>query len=806
VQRAKALVESGPAEAALTATVEQLLAELDEEDKDRQLLAALDAARLAQAETLTAENRFATERALPLFREAFRLYGLPAGEGEASAAAARIRERPPAMRTVLVAALHEWVAYVEHPRVKLEEPHLEWLRAVLDQAEPEGWGKDLREALAHKDRTGRRAALEQLAEKADVAALPPQALTALARRLQSAQANASAVRLLRRSQQLHPGDFWIHEDLGIALLERQKPSEPAEAVRFLTAAVALRPDSPGAHFNLGNALSAQGKLDDAIAAYRQAIALDPKYAPAHTNLGLALSKQGKVDEAIAKYRQAIHIDPTDAHAHAGLGSALDKQGKMDEAIAEYRQAIALDPKDAPAHHNLGLALAEQGKLDEAIAEFRQAIALDPKYAPAHHNLGLALTKQGKVDEAIAKYRQAIALDSKCALPHSNLGAALLKQGKMDEAIAEYRQAIHIDPKDALARNNLGVALAKQGKVDEAIAEFRQTIALDPKDAPAHANLGVALAKQGQLDEAIAEFRKSIELNPKAALVHTSLGDVLDDQGKQDEAIAEYRTAIDLDPKLAGAHYDLGIALSKQGKQDEAIAEYRKVIEVKPDYAEAHCNLGHALSEQGKLAEALGALRRGHELGSKRPGWPYPSDAWVRQAERAVALEGKLPDFLKGAFQPKDNDERLGLIRICRVKKLYRTAARLYADAVAADPKLIDDLKAGHRYNAACYAALAGCGKGEAAAKFEEKERARWRKQALDWLRADLAVWTKRLDSGKPEDRQQVQGMMQHWQQDSDLAGIRDNEALAKLSADEQEACKKLWADVAALLKKAQAGK
>ncbi len=79
-QRALALVENGPADEMLKTQVTRLQTELDEEDKDRKLLAALDEARLKQADL--AENRFALERAVPLFREAFRAYGLPAGEGE----------------------------------------------------------------------------------------------------------------------------------------------------------------------------------------------------------------------------------------------------------------------------------------------------------------------------------------------------------------------------------------------------------------------------------------------------------------------------------------------------------------------------------------------------------------------------------------------------------------------------------------------------------------------------------------------------------------------------------------------------
>ena len=47
--------------------------------------------------------------------------------------------------------------------------------------------------------------------------------------------------------------------------------------------MALRPESPGAHLNLGNALYGKGQLDEAIACWRQAIALDPKYANAHSH-------------------------------------------------------------------------------------------------------------------------------------------------------------------------------------------------------------------------------------------------------------------------------------------------------------------------------------------------------------------------------------------------------------------------------------------------------------------------------------------------------------------------------------------
>jgi tetratricopeptide (TPR) repeat protein len=303
-----------------------------------------------------------------------------------------------------------------------------------------------------------------------------------------------------------------------------------------------------------------------------------------------------------------------------------------------------------------------------------------------------------------------------------------------------------------------------------------------------------------LDEAIACYRKATALDPKLAVAHTNLGNVLAGKGQVDEAIACFRKALSLDPKDAIAHYSLGNALAGKGQVEEAIACYQRAIALDPKFAEAHCNLASGLHRQGRFAEALAAYRRGHELGTKRPGWPYPSAEWVRQAERMAALEAKLTAFLKGDFQPRDAAERLGLVAVCQPKKLHHAAARLYAAAFAADPKLADDLKAEHRYNAACYAALAAAGQGEDGARLDGKEKARLRKQALDWLRADLTLRTKQLESGRPADRAAVQQALRHWQKDSDLAGLRDQAALAKLPAEERAACERLWADVAALLK------
>jgi hypothetical protein len=136
------------------------------------------------------------------------------------------------------------------------------------------------------------------------------------------------------------------------------------------------------------------------------------------------------------------------------------------------------------------------------------------------------------------------------------------------------------------------------------------------------------------------------------------------------------------------------------------------------------------------------------------------------------------------------------------KQLTAAAARFYADAFADEPQLAEMLYRGHRYNAAYAAALAGCGQGKDAGTLPDQERARLRRQALDWLQADLAAWQKQLETGGAEAELVVRKLMQHWLADPDFAGVRGPEALGRLPEAEREGWQKLWVAVEELCNKA----
>ncbi len=495
---------------------------------------------------------------------------------------------------------------------------------------------------------------------------------------------AEAIANYREAILVNPDDVTAHNNLAIALAAQGKP---AEAIAALREAIRINPDSAEVHYNLGTDLATQGNSDEGIAEFREAIRLNPDFAEAHSNLGAELRSRGKLDEALDELRTAIRLKPDLGPAIVNVGEVLERLGKLDEAIAGFRAAIRHEPDRSPAHLSLADALGRRGELRGAIAEyrtairlnpddptahiqlgvllcdrlgdypaaeteFRTAIRLDPNHADLHANLGKSLVIQGKSAEAIEALREAIRLNPDHDNAHNNLGNALESQGKRDEAVAEYRTASRIKPDVAGYHLNLAAALATLGRSDEAIAEYRTAIRLEPDFAEAHHNLGVLLCDQlRDYPAAETEFRTAIRLQPNDAQAHTNLGNALKNQGKRDEAATEFRAAIRLEPNNAQARYILAGDLRERGKLDEAVAEYRTAIRLQPDFAEAHCNLAGVLKSQGDFAGSLEMYRKGHELGSRRQGWRYPSAQWVADAESLAALSNRLPAILRARRNP-----------------------------------------------------------------------------------------------------------------------------------------------------------
>jgi tetratricopeptide (TPR) repeat protein len=379
-----------------------------------------------------------------------------------------------------------------------------------------------------------------------------------------------------------------------------------------------------------------------------------------------------------------------------------------------------------------------------------------------------------------------------------LSAALSRAGDWAVAARLLRQALQRHPTDFWLNFDLAYCLTQDPATQsEALGFFRAALALRPHSSALYVNLGAVLQAQGKSEEAAAACRKALQITPNLARAWNNLGNALQAQGQFTEAADAYRKAIALKPGLPQPYNNLGTLFGDQGRVEEAVAEFHKAIACDSSYARAYCNLGWALQRQGRFVDALDAMKKGHELGSRQPTWSSPSGRWVQHLQRLVELNARLAEFLEGRRKPADAVECLGLAIVCQYSKQFHSAVRFYAESFAAQPGL-ENPQRGHRYDAACSAAWAGCGQGKEAAALGSKEKACLRRQALDWLRADLQGWRQLLTLQPEKARAEVRRRMQCWKQDPNFAGVRGMEALGQLPEAERLSWQTFWKEVEAL--------
>ncbi len=143
----------------------------------------------------------------------------------------------------------------------------------------------------------------------------------------------------------------------------------------------------------------------------------------------------------------------------------------------------------------------------------------------------------------------------------------------------------------------------------------------------------------------------------------------------------------------------------------------------------------------------------------------------------MARAKRFQAVLRGEDKPADNAERLAFAQLACDQKHFALATRLWAEALASDPKRGNsrwDRPCGH---AARVAALAAAGQGKDEPPLEAA-KAKLRGQALDWLTAERTAWSKLLDSNRPQAGQTLVKPLSFWQQDPEMAGLRDPAVLA----------------------------
>jgi serine/threonine-protein kinase len=585
-----------------------------------------------------------------------------------------------------------------------------------------------------------------------------------------------AVTVWRDAMQRDPD--WTH-GLGHIAEALGKLGQHDEALSTFREAIRRANDSWGTYLRMGAHLIERGRYEDAAEAFQRAVKLNPDRTDSFNWLGQALSRQGDWEGAIEAHRFARVLDPGNRTANNRIIAAMKELRPDDEGYARCRKAVEREP-DNPDHHvALVEHLAARREYKAAHAALQRAVELRPDGATYQFRLGVFYfhmsgsgPNRATLEKALTRIRRAIELDASEAEFYSMLGNALQWTDRAAEAEPHLRKAIALDPEYMEPRIHLAFGLANSGKLDEGIAEIRKALAIDERSVEGWQHLADLLARKGDEQGYVDAFRRAAELDPKLRYRFASR---LDGLLRYDEAATEFRRILKERPEFGTVRYSLGTTLYRKDAFEKAIPELKKAIEIYPAYAEAYCNIGWSHRSLGQWTEALTWFKQGHEWGSKRKSWSYPSAQWIGEVEQMIALEPKLTRLLHGDEIEATPKERALLAEMLAAKGKYALSAQCYRDTFTAGPSL------GAYGRKLLYPAI------RTAARAGEP----WRDQTFEWMRAMLTKMQRVVRIGPGG----VYSDLTRWHRDPALAAVRD---AAQLSSD----WKKLWADAAALRAKA----
>ena len=184
-----------------------------------------------------------------------------------------------------------------------------------------------------------------------------------------------------------------------ALLTHRQVPYWQDSITLFTRATAVTTRNFLAENNLGEALAAAGRREEAAAHYAEAVRIHPGYAPARNNHGISLAEQGRYAEAEQEFRAALARNPRLAMAASNLGTTRARLGDYEDALVHYRRAIDLEPANGVAYEGMADSLVLLGRLDEAIARYRDAIRWSNDPRAARRSLARTLRRAGRDAEA-----------------------------------------------------------------------------------------------------------------------------------------------------------------------------------------------------------------------------------------------------------------------------------------------------------------------------------------------------------------------------------------------------------------------
>ncbi|HVE81961.1 MAG TPA: tetratricopeptide repeat protein [Myxococcales bacterium] len=405
-----------------------------------------------------------------------------------------------------------------------------------------------------------------------------------------------------------------------------------------------------AAFDRGERALADGKLDLAVAAYKEALTKTPGYAAAMNGLGLALFKQDKKADAMQQFRAATAADPGFALAWSNLGFAARKAGDAATAVTAYEKYTQLAPDDPDGLYGLAESYRMAGNGAKAIPAYEQYVAKEKR--PAEQKW------VQKAREQIAALRAPAEVPPPAAgVPPST---ALAPPPPISTPVSA-PAAGDRPPAPALAQQRVadGDQLMKAQRYRDAAFAYQDAANADPSNTEALFKLARAFATLGYYQQAVEKWNRVLELTQDAQIRRGAQDNIARAQAKIAESGGSSPQAAGMPPgsgpiaestrERARQHYEQGVQQIGNKDFTGALASLTQTIQLEPTLAIAYvargsANIGlrrfaqaaadyqYALKLDGKLASPLYGLGEAY----RGLGRPLEARQWY---EKYIASQG-----------------------------------------------------------------------------------------------------------------------------------------------------------------------
>ena len=308
---------------------------------------------------------------------------------------------------------------------------------------------------------------------------------------------------------------------------------------------------------LGNALMAQGQVDEARLQFAALIDQQPENPVGYYRMGLLQRANKNYDAALDSFNKALSLNPMLMDVFANIILVHGANGELDLALSKCDAQLE-KVGDSTIHKALinnlkGKVLLAQKKIPQAEKAFQAAIQENAQFLPPYYELAKIYLSGEKPQKAIDQYLAVLEKNPDQVRPHMLLGTIFDMQKKYDLSEKHYRAALKVDPQFAPAANNLAYLLSSHdGDIDEAFKFARIAKEKLPDDPSVMDTLGWIYYKKGLYGNAVQEISDSLQKMPDNPVIHYHLGAALFHKGDKKQAKRALEKALSFNAEFDGA--------------------------------------------------------------------------------------------------------------------------------------------------------------------------------------------------------------------------------------------------------------